>query len=45
MCVTNVWTCVLFFNLVMEIRVLVDQVTNSIAYISGETETREVKVL
>jgi hypothetical protein len=29
----------------MQIRVLVDQVTNSIAYISGKTETREVKVL
>jgi len=34
-----------FFNLVMKIWVLVDQVTNSIAYIAGETETWEVKVL
>ena len=29
----------------MQIWVLVDQVTNSIAYIAGKTETWEVKVL
>ena len=34
-----------FFNLVMQIWVLVNQVPYSIAYIAGETETWEVKVL